>query len=78
MSRRSSIIRVSVSFDRRWMIFHRVSNENSTSTFWKKLEGLYKRKITGNKNFLIRKINNIKLKGGCVNYYTDKTQRIMS
>lgn len=45
-------------------IFHLVSTETTTHSLWKKLGGLYERKTAGNKAFLIRKLVNLKYKGG--------------
>lgn len=60
-------------------IFRHVSNKISASSQWKKIEDLCKRKITDNKNFLIRKLINLKSKeGGYISEHLNETQSIMN
>ena len=52
---------------RQWVdisIFNHVSQESDPYDLWKKLEGLYERKTAHNKASLIKRLVNLKLKGG--------------
>ena len=52
---------------RQWVdisIFNHVSQESDPYDLWKKLEGLYERKTAHNKASLIKRLGNLKLKGG--------------
>lgn len=52
---------------RQWVdisIFNHVSQETDPYDLWKKLEGLYERKTAHNKASLIKRLVNLKLKGG--------------
>ena len=52
---------------RQWVdisIFNHVSQESDPYVTWKKLEGLYERKTAHNKASLIKRLVNLKLKGG--------------
>ena len=49
--------RKAAGFIRQWLddsVFHHVSTETSAASLWQKLQGLYKKKTTCNKIFLIR------------------------
>ena len=45
-------------------VFHHVSQETNVEALWKKLKGLYERKMAQNKAFMARKLVNLKLKEG--------------
>ena len=45
-------------------VFHHVSQETNAKALWEKLKGLYERKTAQNKDFMARKLVNLKLKEG--------------